>query len=171
MKQLPTLERVNELLSYDRDSGGFTWKEGRNNNVQAGDEAGCLGSDGYRQIGIDGQPEKAHRLVWLVVYGVWPAGQIDHIDGDRANNRVDNLRDVSGSENQWNLNRPWGAVGMVGVTRHGDRFRSSISAKGVKRDLGMFDTAETARSAYLAAKRDLHPSAPAHHHQDQSEAS
>lgn len=88
------IERVRELVVHDSAGKFFNIKtRGR---VKAGSEAGYLHKTmGYNIIEIDGVKFYAHRLVWLYHYGVWPAGVIDHVNGDKTDNRIDNIRDVS----------------------------------------------------------------------------
>lgn len=101
----------------------------------------------------------AHRLAWLYVYGEWPNGDIDHIDGDRLNNRIANLRDVSRRVNLENQRRPKACnkSGFLGVKTFRDqRFQARIQVRGVQLHLGTFDTPHEAHAAYVAAKRNLH---------------
>ncbi len=97
-----TYERLVELLEYKETLGDFIWKVNKA-RAKAGDIAGYSRTDKYKLIKIDGQSYLVHRLVWLYVYGEWPMFQIDHIDRDPANNKIDNLRDVTQSVNQRNI--------------------------------------------------------------------
>jgi len=96
-----------------------------------------------------------HRVIWLIVYGKWPDGLVDHINRNAVDNRLFNLRDVSASENQHNR----GAKGFSFDKRTG-KYKSSISINYKSKFLGYFDTDVDARNAYLIAKKILHPSAP-----------
>ncbi|EJO31270.1 hypothetical protein QWC_12623 [Achromobacter marplatensis] len=112
-----------------------------------------------------------HRLAWLYHYGQWPKGQIDHIDGDRQNNRLHNLRDVSVAKNQQNRIRPTrrNTTGFIGVSFDASRglFVAKISIAGKKKFLGRFHTALRAHVEYLNAKKEFHPGyashTPTHH--------
>lgn len=95
---------MKDRLSYDRETGGFFWRK-RSGSQCAGNKAGTVSADGYVKIKITGKMFMAHRLAWLFTYGDWPRGEIDHINGDRADNRISNLRDVSRSANQRNAKR------------------------------------------------------------------
>jgi hypothetical protein len=99
-----------------------------------------------------------HRAAWLYVHGKWPNGQIDHINGDRSDNRISNLRDVSHSVNQQNVHRPRrdNASGFLGVTRQKNLWTSQVTVSGKTLHLGLFKTPEEAASAYLEAKRKHH---------------
>ena len=91
MLRLLTAERLREQLRYDAETGVFTRRVG-SGHARAGDMAGSVLSTGYVRIGIDGAKYTAHCLVWLYVNGVWP-DQIAHINGNRSDNRIANLRE------------------------------------------------------------------------------
>ena len=138
----------------------FRWKvTNKWSRASAGVVAGSLHSNGYWYIQIDGRKYLAHRLAWLITNGALPADQIDHIDGDRANNRLANLREATNAENQQNLRRaPRGSTtGLLGASPHGGGFKARIRVDGERRHLGQFDTPEQAHAAYLVAKKKLHP--------------
>jgi hypothetical protein len=104
-----TLEQVNGVLELRLPESVFYWGFGNGRAVKAGSKAGTLHKKGYTQIKINGNLFMAHRLIWFVTYGKFPDNQIDHIDGDKSNNRIENLRDVSqkvNSQNQKKLDRP-----------------------------------------------------------------
>lgn len=128
--------------------------------VKVGDVAGGPDRNGHIRIYIDGRIYAAHRLAWLYMHGVWPAGDVDHKDGCPANNKFSNLRDVSKAINQQNQRRPHshGTTGFLGVTFHKakGKFQAQIGTKGKHLYLGLFHTAELAHAAYLNAKRRIH---------------
>ncbi|MGH8866103.1 MAG: HNH endonuclease signature motif containing protein [Burkholderiales bacterium] len=149
-KQQLTLERAHALLLYRPMTGVFVWRINRG-KARAGAVAGTL-QHGYRKITLDEQICRAHRLAWFMTYGTWPKFQIDHIDGNKDNNAIGNLRDVSQSTNTQNRGRirrkhahlPQGVrPGAPG------RFVASIQ-------VGVFDSAEQAKAAYLRAKSLIH---------------
>lgn len=152
--------RVRELFHYDPDAGIFTWRIKPAIRVAVGDRAGALNAHGYRYIKFDGLQFKANRLAWLYVYGCWPSSFVDHINGDRSDDRITNLRDVSNQVNIQNERkaRSSSASGIIGVTKHvrKGKWRADIGINGKNMYLGLFDTAEEARQAYLAAKRKYH---------------
>jgi hypothetical protein len=156
---LLTHERLKELLSYDIDSGTFTWKKSIAPNIKIGSVAGSIDAHGYTVIGVDKKHYKAHRLAWLFVTGEFPKKFIDHINGNRADNRIKNLREATKSENAQNQRSPIGktASGALGVTKHKEKFRARIQIDGHLKHLGLFDTVSDAYAAYIAAKRKLHP--------------
>ena len=101
-KSVLTAEYVRSILSYDEETGLFTWKVNRRKVRCAGKRAGSY-SKGYIKISIHERGHFAHRLAWLVMTGSFPEGDIDHIDGNRSNNRWANLREASASQNLMNM--------------------------------------------------------------------
>ena len=155
-----TAERVRQLLDYNSETGILTWRVNRRGQVKVGAIAGTLSSTGYTQVKLDGRCYKAHRIAWLHRFGMMPKLQIDHINGDRLDNRLCNLRDVSQLVNNQNRRSAssCNTSGLLGVT-HPSRdktFSARIRYSGRKLCLGTFDTAEAAHVAYLDAKRKLH---------------
>jgi hypothetical protein len=96
-----TIDRLKELIAFDPDTGIFRWPANLRNQ-SAGRQAGTIEKKGYRQIWVDGQRFKAHRLAWFYMTGAWPRRQIDHINGVKDDNRFANLREASNSQNQQN---------------------------------------------------------------------
>ena len=90
-----TQARLQELLSYNPESGIFTWKLSNSNRVTVGSIAGSLRQHGYWYIGIDGKYYGAHRLAVLYITGQFPESVVDHLDRDRANNKWTNLQCTS----------------------------------------------------------------------------
>lgn len=152
-----TQERLKELLHYDEDSGVFTWIKcwnSKKNGTAAGGK-----SLGYVSIMIDGEAYYAHRLAWFYMFGEWPH-VIDHINGDRADNRVCNLRVTDHKENGKNqLCSRTNATGYPGVRHNGrDRcFRARIVVEGKEVLIGLYKTAEEAFVAYMRRKKELYP--------------
>jgi hypothetical protein len=99
-----TLGQVLEVLELRVPESVFYWiaRPSKNNRVKTGAKAGSLKKDGYIRIQIGENQFYAHRLVWFVTYGKFPDGDIDHLNGDRSDNRIENLRDVSRSVNNQN---------------------------------------------------------------------
>ena len=151
-----TAEQIRETLTYDPLSGSLRWLVTRG-AARYGAVAGTLRPDGYRQIKIDGRTYKAHRLAWLHAHGVWPDDEIDHVNGDRADNRIANLRKATWIENQWNARRRVdNTSGFKGVSWHKEntRWRADIRVNGKAMGLGYHDTPEEAHAAYVAAARE-----------------
>ncbi|EWD85821.1 hypothetical protein L471_04520 [Klebsiella pneumoniae BIDMC 34] len=107
-----TQELLRTLLEYDPQTGIFRWKIKASSSAHPGDIAGCIDGQGYRVIRIYGKNRKAHRLAWLYVYGDEPE-VIDHIDRNRSNNAIENLRAVTFSQNSANRAAKEGANKQV----------------------------------------------------------
>jgi hypothetical protein len=149
-----TAERLREVLNYDPETGIFTWKIKHLSNKQAG----TVHEHGYRRIRVDSVLYLAHRLAWMYSFGSFPANEIDHVDGDKLNNRIDNLRDVPRSINAENLRaaKRHSISGVLGVIKLGSRYKARIAVSGKTICLGRYDTEEEAYQAYLKAKREKH---------------
>lgn len=156
-----TQEILKRLLEYDEKTGSFTWKVSPSRNVRAGESAGSVTSEMYTSITIMRKHYQAHRLAWLYVHGVWPKSVLDHIDTNRVNNRISNLREASFIENGQNRIRPQtnNTTGMLGVyqLRGRKNWRAQIRINKKQVYLGTFKTIGAAHDAYLAAKREFHP--------------
>jgi len=94
----------------------------------------------------------AHRLAWFLHYGRLPNNQIDHIDGCRTNNKIDNLRDVTNQQNQWNQTKAKG----FSWNKQKEKFSARIKVNGKIKHLGFFNTEQEAHTAYLNAKKKRH---------------
>lgn len=93
---------LDSILDYNSISGNFIWKVKPSKKVSIGDIAGTITNNGYFKIRFLGKEYLAHRLAWLSIYGDFPEGILDHIDQDKLNNSINNLREVSISENGHN---------------------------------------------------------------------
>lgn len=154
-----TASRLTEVLSYDPQTGVFSWQNPTTNRVKTGDRAGHPDTQhGYRLIGIDGRVYHAGRLAFLYMTGTMPAF-VDHINRDRADDRWDNLRSVTRSQNQMNRtkqsNNTSGFKGVHFISATG-RWRARIGANTQQQSLGVYDTPELAHRAYLIAAAKLH---------------
>jgi|SRR6516164_945273 hypothetical protein len=155
-----TQERIKELFSYDPETGLFTRLIDRSHNAKKGDIVGS-NSRGYLVIYVDGRLYFAHRLAWLYMIGSFPVYTIDHINGDKKDNRFSNLRDIPNSINTQNVhcarscNQSTGLLGATLDKRRG-KFRSQIKVNGKNIFLGDYATAQEAHAAYIQAKRIYH---------------
>lgn len=151
---------LRKIISYNPDAGEFRWIADRT-NVRAGSIAGTVSNSGYCKIRIAGKLYFAHRLAWLYMTGAWPLADVDHRNGARADNRWENLRAASRSQNCANRRCiRHHTIGLKGVQRSGNRYRATIMlARGTgprkKISLGGFPTPESAHTAYLAAARKM----------------
>jgi hypothetical protein len=154
-----TQARLKELLHYDPDTGIFTWIKKSKKSIPIGSIAGAKHNQGYRALCIDYKRYLAHRIAWLYVFGEMPLGFIDHINRNRSDNRISNLRVVNRSENQ--QNRKIGAnntSGVSGVYWHEQRkkWHARIFICGTGRSLGLFQTIEEAKTARQKAEREFY---------------
>ena len=156
-----TLDQLCALLHYNPETGHFIWRVKTCRKVVPGTIAGYVKPEGYRVIRIDKKRYRANRLAWFYMTGVWPTGDVDHIDGDPRNDTFKNLRDVSTAGNIQNQKRAHArnkSSGLLGVStlRSSKRWRARICTNGVHTLIGWFDTAEEAHQAYLEVKRKHH---------------
>lgn len=159
-----SVARLREVLNYNSDTGVFVWLRPTGRRAKAGDIAGSAEGRGYWAIRIQTARYKAHRLAWLYHYGVWPEGDIDHINSNKQDNRIANLRDVDRSTNIQNLKaaKSHNSSGLLGVVldrskKTARKYTARIVYGGRQHSLGYFNTPEEAHAAYVAAKRDHHP--------------
>jgi hypothetical protein len=124
------------------------------NTKYAGKPAGCIDDKGYVRLRLFGKGIRAHRIIWCMTYGEWPADgmDIDHIDGDRLNNDISNLRVVSKSINARNRHtvRSDSKTGLLGVRKIGNVYNSRVWTDNGRISLGCFKTPEDAHNAYAA---------------------
>ena len=153
-----TQARLKAVFFYDPVVGVFI-RRLKQPGAKVGNISGSRSSDGYLTTSIDGKSNKCHRLAWLYMTGNWPCYEIDHIDGDRANNKFLNLRDIpkwANIQNQRKAQKHNRSTGVLGIFPNGNRFAARLSVNNKKVYLGTFPTKEEAHQAYLTAKRALH---------------
>lgn len=162
VKARPSAEDVRSLLQYDLQTGEFFWRRGGVNSICVGDSAGHICRKGYLNIKIARRHHRAHRLAWLYVYGTWPGGMIDHINGLRTDNRIANLRLADRHINAQNrrVAQEGNRSGLLGVryvsTNRTNPYIARIHINGRLTHLGSFPTAQAAHSAYVDMKRRVH---------------
>lgn len=151
---LPTPDELRKLLSYDPVSGILTWRadDGRHAALSMAHPKGYLFGV------IRGRTVLAHRAAWAIHHGSWPRNQIDHINGVRTDNRIENLRDVTAFENMRNQKRREdNASGVTGVSWDARRrkWRATIGSRGTYKSLGSFETIEEAARVRAMAEKGL----------------
>jgi hypothetical protein len=155
-----TQERLLQVLDYNPETGVFT-RRLKQRGVSQGAVAGSIDQGGYLVTSVDSKLHKCHRLAWFYMTGNWPKSVIDHINGNKSDNRFENLRDVTQTQNIQNQRKAQmsnKSTGVLGVFKNGSGFAARISHNNTKIYLGTFKTTEEAKAAYIAAKRVLHSS-------------
>ena len=153
-----TLEELRHIMSYDTDSGIFTWTNPTSNRVKAGSQALCKDAYGYVVIRLKGRLYKAHRLAWFYVYGHMPTEDIDHINGIRDDNRIANLRVATSQENNRNKKiQKNNTTGFIGVSYKPDvgKYRATITVNKTTIHIGYYSTPEEASKAYQIKAAEL----------------
>lgn len=152
-----TADALRGVVRYDESTGVFTWAERIARRVKPGSVAGRISGLGYWRINIGGFSYPAHHLAWLYVHGCWPKDKIDHINLNRSDNRIANLREANDAQNRQNTRlQKNNKSGFKGVWRVGNRWAAQINVDGVPMRLGRFDSPEQASAAYLREKRKSH---------------
>ena len=156
-----TQAQLKTMLRYNQRTGVFVWLQPSKYRPEyKGRQAGSVHKHGYVHISIRSKSYKAHRLAWLYVHGEWPSGDIDHKNGDRADNRIANLRVASRQVNAENRRaaRSGHATGFIGVVwrPRNQKYEARIAVNKKYKYLGLFNTPEEAHAAYVVAKRQHH---------------
>ena len=151
-----TQSEVKELFDYNTDTGVFIWKVSRSNSVKIGDIAGTITEHGYRAINLRGKIYYAHRLAWLYTFGCWPKGKMDHKNGVRSDNRINNIREANDLQNSANKKKI--RSGLKGCYWNQDRqkWQAGISINNKTKNLGRFATEQEAHDAYFTAAQQLY---------------
>jgi hypothetical protein len=150
-----TAEQMREFFTYDPDTGEIRNAKARS-HTHADKVVGCINSTGYLLCTIGGVKYRAHRLAWLYVYGKWPDGHIDHINRNRLDNRICNLRDVTAVQNHQNRQKATStSSGRLGVTysSRAKAWRAKITVNHKVIHLGDFKDLDAAIRAREASER------------------
>lgn len=139
-----TQDDLKDILRYELKTGFFYWKSG----PRAGKRAGSIGSHGYRQIKIGPKFYTEHRLAWFYVHGRWPSDCVDHVDRNKLNNSIDNLREATAQQNR--RNRLYRGYERTPCGNFAARIKVDSSGKSYV-FLGTFNTEAEAAAAYVAA--------------------
>lgn len=153
-----TQEKLKELFWYHADTGNFYWRKALTPRMKPWDKAGSIDGQGYVQIKVCSKVKQAHRLAYLYAYGHLPK-QVGHINGNKSDNRIENLRSADNSKNSMNKGiQSNNTSGFKGVTFHKGtgKFHAKICVEGIRKSLGYFKTAEEASNAYIKAAGELH---------------
>jgi hypothetical protein len=161
------IREARKILAYDPKTGLITWTCDRRTgkgvgrvHVKAGAEAGTrVAQRGYKRIYVVDRQMYAHRLAWVLHYGEMPPPILDHADGNKGDDRIDNLRPATKAQNAYNSKlQSNNSTGFKGVhlSKKNGRFQANIKGGGKNRFLGYFDTAEEAHAAYCSAAVKYH---------------
>jgi hypothetical protein len=146
-----------DLLDYCQESGVFKWKKKRR-GIKTDVALGSDNGFGYLRITVLGKSYYAHRLAWFYVYGVW-ADEIDHINGIRSDNRINNLRNVNRQTNAQYRHGPQknNKNKVLGVSLHkaSNKWQAHICIAKEKKYLGLFDDINEAHKAYLIERKRI----------------
>lgn len=156
MKPLPSLEEITAQVSYDPETGQFVRLVNRPNSPAGTNAAKKLDTHGYPIVRVCGREFRAHRLAWIIARGNWPAADIDHINRNRTDNRIANLREATRRENLGNSSlSSHNTSGIKGVHLYKatGRWSAYINVHGKRKHLGYFDTCELAGAAYREAAK------------------
>lgn len=153
-----TQAELQAQLNYDPETGIFTWKiSKRGTSLNA--QAGTINSNGYVIIGLNQKIYRAHRLAWLYIHGEFPKEYLDHINGNRSDNRLCNLREANNTQNQWNAgiskNNTSGIKGVAWRESY-KSYRVRIRVNGKQLHIGYFKTIELAKEAAEQARLKFH---------------
>lgn len=152
-KSTLTSQWLRDNLVYEPSTGVFMWKVRGPGRIM-GKILGTEVWPGYLTMKVDGTIYYAHRIAWLYVHGKWPEHHLDHIDGDKSNNAIENLREATSAQNAASRPTKRRVASSRGVMPHGAGFVARIHHGGKRHYLGYFPTAKAAQEAYeLAAKR------------------
>ena len=143
-----TYNRLRELVYYE--NGELYWIK---NDVLAG----SIDDKGYKRISLDNKRYKLHRIIWFFFHQEWPKKQIDHIDGNKLNNNIENLRDVNQSINMYNKCLPHknSSTKYLGVSKSGKKYVARLKVENALIHLGTYKTPEEAHLVYLKKKQEV----------------
>jgi hypothetical protein len=151
-----TQELIKDLFDYR--NGVLYWKVRLLNQIQIGDSVGCVNNNGYLATSIKGKKYLNHRLIFLMFYGYLPTF-IDHVDNNPLNNRIENLREASLSQNQQNkkisVNNTSGVKGVVWNKKR-QKWHVQLRVSGKQKFFGLYDNLELAQLVAQEARNTYH---------------
>lgn len=157
-KTLP-IELLFHCFNYDKDTGEFIWNTPKSNNTKKGSIAGSLDKDGYIILKINRKQYKAHRVAWAMHYGEWPDKIIDHINKDKKDNRIENLRLATDSQSRQNQKIRSDSIAQSRCVYYSVHFRKWVaytSHLGKRKHIGYFLTKSAAENAYRKTAKQIH---------------
>lgn len=152
-----TQHELKLILDYNPDTGIFTWKLWRGGNAIAGSVAGHVDTRGHVQICINGKMYAAHRLAFLYMTGKFPDQLTDHVNCKKTDNRWNNLRPATPSQNCHNARRyKNNTSGFKGVSFHHGKWNGRVKKNGITHDCGHHQSPEKANQAVISKRNELH---------------
>lgn len=155
-----THERLKQLVSYNPETGLFTRLIATSRSTKVGEQIGTIHRSGYIYAMLDYETFSAHRLAWFYVHGKMPKYDIDHINGNKTDNRISNLRDVKMQVNMQNERKPrkTNTSGYLGAyfRKERNKWVALLTVDGKQKRFGSFNTPEEAHQEYLRVKRFYH---------------
>lgn len=157
-----TVDMVRDALDYDPMTGIFIWKNPKCDRLKIGDRAGSISTNGYIKIMLSNIQFLGHRLAWFYVYGAMPKHHIDHINKNTSDNRIENLRDVTRSQNLMNMMaHKDNFTGHKGITyskseKRKKRYKVRIMVRRKDIFVGRYVTLDEAKVAYFDAAKKYH---------------
>jgi len=151
---------IKENFRYDPDTGFIHRVYSKGEKYKEQPFAGSLWNNGYVRIGVQFNKKRvrfqAHRLAWLLYYGEWPKYQVDHINRNRSDNRIVNLREANPIENRWNCSAAKNnKLGEKGIHKAGNKYRVKITHLGKRIEIGRFYDLQEAKEAYADKAKQL----------------
>ena len=155
-REIPT--EISDYLRYE--DGKLFWTQQLGRRIQIGDEAGSLiKTIGYRRIMFKGVKYYTHRIIWLIAKGEQPPHILDHINNNRLDNRIENLREATHTENMRNARlRKDSTSGVKGVYwhKHSKKWMARINNNNKTTNVGYFSDLKDAEQAVKEARQKLH---------------
>lgn len=150
-------DEIKEYIGYDAATGKFFWLKRRGTRGVVGSEIKRKNPGGYAEIYFGRKSYLAHRVAWWLSYGFEPDGEVDHINGNRTDNRLVNLRLATREQNARNCKiKNTSSTGIKGVSRDRKTFKASCYLNGVRNYLGNFKTPESAAEAVRKFREENH---------------
>lgn len=157
---MPARELLHSLFAYSFVEGALYWKVRLSPKARLDQPAGSTDPEGYRVITVNGKTYRRHRLVWAY-FNCDPGNmEIDHLNGVKGDDRLENLRLATRRENSWNTTYKTNKSGAPGVCWHArdKKWRVSIKDQGINKHLGYYSDLQEAQKAYIEASRSIHGS-------------
>jgi hypothetical protein len=148
-QQIPSICELRSVFSYNPNTGTIS---------KNGSAFGYTTPLGYKALSINERKFQQHVICWAIYFGEYPNSSIDHINGNRSDNRIVNMRLATAKQNAQNRHgaQSNNLIGLIGVSKHQGKWRPRVAVDGKTHHFGLFDTAEEAHLAYLSKKRGLH---------------